>query len=149
MTGVEVAVAFAAASTVFSTMGALQAAGANAAAAEFNAQVHERNAKIARDQAAADAEDTARENRRKIGLIRAQYGASGLDMAGSPLDMLSDTIAEGELDVRRTIYKGAIRATEETDKGNLARMEKKSELRSMPFIAATGVTKAGSTLLSG
>lgn len=100
-------------------MGAKQAAEANAQAAEYNAKIAERNAIIADQnrvtavrQSDIDAEDHRRETRRIMASIRTAYGASGIEIAGSPLDVLEDTALERELDTERIRFEGKVRSRE-------------------------------------
>lgn len=104
---------------VISAIGAISSANAQAAAAEYNAKVDERNRimanqdrQIAIRTAEIDAQDKQRENARTNGAIRAAYGNSGLDMAGSPLDVLEDSALEQSLDVQRISYEGRARGRE-------------------------------------
>ncbi len=106
-------------SGVVGAMGAMQAAEANAQAAEYNAKIAERNAiiadqnrKAAMQQADIDADDHRRETRRILASIRTAYGASGIEMAGSPLDVLEDTALERELDTQRIQFEGKVRSRE-------------------------------------
>lgn len=106
-------------STAITTAGVLQQANSSQAAAEYNAKVAERDAMVADqnrkatiDQAYVDAADKTRENNRVLSTMRASYGASGLDLMGSPLDVLTDTAMEQGLDVRRIEYEGEIRGRE-------------------------------------
>ena len=105
--------------TALSTVGAIQASNAQAAAARANAETAEYNAKIeAQNRADAlrlanrDVEAKRRENRRLLSTMRASYGASGLSMAGSPLDVLEDAAFEMELDVNNIEAEGDARAKE-------------------------------------
>lgn len=98
------------AGTAISAIGAIRAGQAQAAAANYNAQVAERNAFISRDQAAADEQRQRIQARRKLGAMRAAYGASGISLEGSPLDVLEDSAAEAELDALTIRYKGEIGA---------------------------------------
>jgi len=100
-------------------IGAIQSGNAASAAASYNAKTADRDAvvadqnrKLAITQSRIDAEDTRRDNRRTLASIRANYGASGLSMAGSPLDVLEDTAVEQELDARRVEYEGRARGRE-------------------------------------
>jgi len=79
-------------------------------AAEYNADVANRTARIARDQAYADAADKERENRRYLGQLHATFGASGLALEGSALDIYEDQALTTELAVRRITYAGELRA---------------------------------------
>lgn len=82
-----------------------QAASANAAQAVYQSQVAAQN-KTLMDQRAADAKQrgqTAEENRRRLmqqqlGQQTARLAAQGTDLEDSPLDILGDTRAAGELD---------------------------------------------------
>jgi hypothetical protein len=149
MTGLEIAGAlFAGLSGIVSAAGAMQQAQAQADAAEYQAEVARRNAKLARDQAEVEQNDQRRENRRQMGAMIAAYGASGVDMAGSPLDVLADTAIEQELDVARAGYRGELRAIGENDKANLAKAEASNARSAGAFSAVGALFKAGSSLLS-
>lgn len=120
------------------------AANKNAEIAEYNMQVAQRNKATALAQADAEARDLARQNRRQLSQIRVAYGASNLDMGGTPLDVLEDTSLEQELDVLKTRYKGQLRAIGYEDEANnykmkaeLHRMEAKSA-KTAGFIGAVG-----------
>lgn len=155
MAGLEILGALASlASGVVSAMGAMQSAEAQARANEYNAKVQDRNAIIA-DQnrqhaiqtADVAAQDKRRENRRVLASVRAAYGTSGLEMAGSPLDVLEDTALEQELSASRVKYEGTVRAREGAiqmlgynEDATLQRMEAQSAR------AAGGVAAAGALL---
>lgn len=101
-------------------IGALSAAASGAAAigqaigarqtAKYNKKVAQRNEKIALSQASKEAEEKRRQNARQLGAIRATYGSSGLDLAGSPLDIMEDQALENAFDVEKIYYKGRLRA---------------------------------------
>lgn len=102
-------------SGVVGAMGAIQSANAQAAAADYNAQIQERNMVIAdqnRKQAVTtadiDADEKRRENRKTLAAMRAAYGSSGVELAGSPLEVLSDAATELELGASRTAYEGKV-----------------------------------------
>lgn len=151
MTGLEIIGALSAAASIASgvvgAMGAMQQGKAASAAANYQAQVADRNAKIARQQATVEQDDQRRENMRQLGAIRAAYGGSGLEMAGSPLDVLEDTSIEQELDVDRIGYRGTLRALGETDKANLARAEAENAKSAGAIGAVSSILKAGTSLL--
>lgn len=92
--------------TGVSAVGQVQAGKAAQAAGDYNAAVA-RNNQIVAEQQAADAqrrgEVAETEQRRKVRMLagsqRAALGASGVQLdAGTPLDLLGDTAAMGELD---------------------------------------------------
>lgn len=96
--------------TLSSAAGAKQSANAEAQAAQVNAQVARNNAVVARQQAQADSIMHQRESRRKIGQIAASYGSSGVELEGSPIDILALSASDAELDRQTIIYKGEVRA---------------------------------------
>lgn len=152
MTGLEILAAVGSVASGFiGAMGAIQAANAQAAAAEYQGKLQERNAAIIQQQTSAEMEDQRRENRRRLSALRVAYGASGFEMAGSPLDVLEDTAIEGELDVSKIEYQGKLRALEQTDNAELSRMEAKSAKKAGAIGAVGalvgGVTQAGTSLM--
>jgi len=139
---------------VISAVGAIQSANAQAAAAEYNAKVQERNKMAILAQTDQAVIDKKRENKRVSSLIRAQYGASGIELAGSPLDVIEDTSIEQELDVARVRYTGTLDAIGKGDAATLYRMEAKSVKTAGMFSAVGNIlggfqkAYAGSSLLS-
>lgn len=157
MSGLEVIGALASVvSGVVGAMGAMQTAEANARAAEYNAAISERNAKIADQnrmatlqQADVEQEDHRRETRRMLASIRASYGASGIELAGSPLDVLEDTALERGLDTQRIQFEakvrnreGAIQMLGLNEEASLQRMRADNE-RQAGSIAAMGAIVGG------
>lgn len=151
---------FTAIGSVMSAVGAIQSANAQAAAAEYNAQIDERNRIIA-DQnrknnvqlAAIEAEDQRRDNRRTMASIRTAYGGAGIDLAGSPLDVLEDTALELELDTARTEHEGRLRnreggmqMQEYSEKAVLNRMEAKNAKKAGMISAFGYFASAGAAL---
>lgn len=147
--------------TAIGAIGAISSANAASSAAKYNAKVADRDAvvadqnrKLAIDQSRIDAEDKRRDNRRVMASIRTQYGASGLSLAGSPLDVLEDTAVEQELDAKRIEFEGRARGREGAlqmlglqEDAALSRMEASSSKRAGYFGAiGTGLSGAGSTL---
>ena len=138
-------------SGVIGAIGAIQQGNAAAASAEYNAKIAERNATIVENnraitvrQSEVDAEEKRRENRRTLSSVRAAYGASGLELAGSPLDVLEDSALELELDASRIEAEGKMRSSEMAAQGiglredaNLSRMSGRAA-RSAGYINAAG-----------
>lgn len=128
--------------SVFSAIGAMQQGKAASAAANYNASISERNAQIETMQASEDAERSRRASRRRIGAMRAAYGASGVTMEGSPLDVLEDSFAEGELDALTIQYQGRMAAENHRGEAVLSRMQGKAAKKA-------GFIRAGTSLLTG
>lgn len=133
------AVALAIVGGVVSAIGAIQAANAQAAAANYNAKVQERNRLAILAQGDAEASSKIRENRRINSRIRSQYGAAGIDLAGSPLDVIEDTAIEEELDVSRIRYAAEVEAVGKRDQANLYRMEAKAAKTAGMFSAVGNI----------
>lgn len=148
MTGLEiVAASLAVGGSVVKGMGAIQEADAAGDAARYNQSVNTQNARASRLQGYADAEDQARENRKQIGQIRAAYGASGLEMSGSPLDVLVDTASEQDLDVRRIKYKADNRAIAYANQAKLEGMKARAYENAETLATVGTVIGAGTSLL--
>ncbi len=103
--------------------GFLSIAQGNAEAKSLNRQANQREA-----DANEEADRRRRDARRIIGQNRANIGASGISLEGSPLEVLADNAAEGELDARTAIVAGA------RDAANLR--SRASAARSSGFIGA-------------
>src|SRR4051812_29875151 len=99
------------ASTAVSVIGAIQQGAAAKQAGDYNAAIGRRNAQIAIDQSAADEARQRRVTDQQIGQIRANYGASGVDMGeGSPLEVLGISAMNGELDAQTIRYHGRLKS---------------------------------------
>lgn len=112
-------------------------------AAKYNADVNQKNAEQARQQAMFDAEQTRAQNRKLLGAQRAAASASGLDPdSGSMLDVQQDSAIQGELEALTNIYTGRTSANASLAKARLNRMEGNAAVTSSYF-------SAGASLLSG
>jgi hypothetical protein len=115
-----------------------------AKSAEYSAKVYEAEA-ITQKKAAEYEEKKHRDNvRRFIGIQRARYGASGIDISagGSAEAVLGDTAVKGEMDALAIRYGGDVAAILARNRANLLKFEAKST-------RSSGLFGAGSTLLSG
>lgn len=104
-----------------SAYGQLYQGEASAAAAEFNAQIAEQNAI---DSIARAKEEERRHRvmaRKQIGDMRASFGASGVAMEGSPLEVMQESAANAELDALSIRHEGEARATAFRNEARLAR----------------------------
>ena len=112
-------------------------------------QMADYNADIIRTEAEAEAERAKIEearHREKInkfmGTQRAMYGKSGLSMEGSPLLVMEETAAQGELDAMLIRQAGQARVAELTAERNMVKMGGRQAFYG-------GLTKAGGSLLTG
>ncbi|MDP3939805.1 MAG: hypothetical protein Q8R92_16935 [Deltaproteobacteria bacterium] len=130
------------AGTALTVISAISQASSARKASEYNAGIAERDAGIAREQAARDADAQKRGTLRAIGAARAAYGASGITVEGSPLDVLESSAAAAELDRQNILYKGELRAMGYQETAALDRARGKAATRQ-------GYMQAGSAILMG
>lgn len=131
------------AATAVSAVGAVRASQAQAAAANYNAQLAEQNAQVATAQGAAAAEAHDRDTRRKIGSAIASYGASGVQVdTGSPTDVLADSARAASLDNLTIKYNAKLRAMGLQAQAELSRTNADNSLQA-------GQINATSAVLSG
>lgn len=144
-------------STLIGGIGQMQQANATAAAANYNAQIADMNAKIS-ERRAIDAIERGKveeqKKRQEVGKIKGQQivamSANGVDLTfGSPLDVLVDTAVLGELDaltIRSNAYRESydyqVDAANKRAQANLHRMEASSAKQG-------GWLSAAGTLLTG
>lgn len=141
---------------VVSAVGAIRQANArsddmNAAAdaATFNANVSEQNAQIALDQGRAEAAMQERDTRRRLGAIRANFGASGITPEGSPLDILASSAFEAEMDRQTILYDSELRARAHRTQSTLDTAESGNLRRGAKQAKSAGKLSAAGVLLGG
>lgn len=135
-------------------VGAITEANAQSQAATRNAAIQQQNKLIADDTrrqnittAQVDADDKRRENRRTLAAMRASYGNSGLQLTGSPLDVLYDSSLDLEVDAGRTEDEGRARNREgalqmlgyDIEVGNSLMEAKNARVAGMVGAASAGV----------
>ena len=118
----------------------IQQGQAQARSANFRAAIAEQNAILARQTAAADAEKRRRDLARATGRSRARFGAAGLTVEGSPLEVLGDLTAEGELNVRNALFDGEVEARRFQAESSLLQSQARDARTS-------GFLRAGTSLL--
>lgn len=108
----------------------------------LNAESLQNEANATLQAADARADQQKLETRRLLGDTSASFGASGVDPSqGSPLSVLSDQAAQGELTRRLTLWQGQNQASSLNQQGEMQRYQGYQAFQS-------GLLKAGSTLLS-
>lgn len=130
------------AGSIMSAYGQKQAGDAALMAGEFNANNLERNAVLARQQAAEEERRLRVMARKSIGEMRANFGASGVTMEGSALDVLQESAAMAELDALTIRHRGDAQAAQ-------MRNEAISERYRGASAQAGSRWSAAGTLLSG
>ena len=132
----------AAAGAVFSAVGAISGGQAANRTAQYNAAIADRNAVVATQQASANEEAQRKLDARRMGTMRAGYGASGVTSDGSVLDVLGDSIAEAELNALNIRYEGQLSSQGYGDSATSQRAAGKNARTS-------GYIQAGASLLTG
>ena len=130
------------AGTALSAYGQIQQGKAQQKWGSYNAALAERDAETARLNAEYEAGVQCKETQKLLGRQRALYGKSGVTLEGSPLLMMAETAAEGELDALMIERGGKTRAQGYRSEAVLSRMKGKAAKRA-------GYYGAGSTLLTG
>jgi Flp pilus assembly protein TadB len=116
-------------------------------AAEENAKIAEANARAAQEKAAYD-EEMHRERVKKIlKSQRALYGASGVDMEGTPMIVQADTMEQGELDALAIRRGGDVAAAEQRSMARLYKMQGKSALKQGYYSAGSSLLGSGSSII--
>lgn len=128
--------------TIFSAVSSISSGNAARASGDYNAAIYAQNAEVTRQRAAADEARQRRENLLRAGNLRAGYGASGVTLDGSPLDVLEMAATTGELDAQNVRYKGSLRAIGYENSAALDTAGASNALTSSYY-------RAGSELLSG
>lgn len=129
-------------STLLGAVGAIQQGQAAKAAAEYNAQVQENQAKVAQDQGAAKATEISMRTRQRLAATRAAGLESGLELDGSVGDVLDTVQKQGALDQLTALYDSNIRAQG-------LRQSAEAERAKGSNAAAASYIGAGTSLLSG
>lgn len=119
-------------------IGSIYAGEANAAAANYNAQVAKQNSIIARQQGQAAMEAQSRDTQRTMGRAIAAYGASGVSGdTGSPMDVLADSARMAELDRLTIQYNSELKATGYEQQASLDFFKEKTA-RTSGYLNAAG-----------
>ena len=129
--------------TAVSATGQVQAGQQQQQAYDYNAQVQRQNATIATQEAQGQAKIDKTQTERNLGAIAAAYGGAGIDPTqGSPLMVMADQAATGELNRQLDLYRGSVQATSSTNQANLLTYQGAAA-------RTAGNTAAAGTILSG
>lgn len=120
-----------------------------AEASRYNAEMSrlssEREAQMVEASGALDASRQRKATRTLVGKQKALYGASGVELTGSPLDVMINTAAEGELDAQILEYNTKVKA-QTLRYGGSAQAAYDEKMAGI--YETSGAYKAGSTLLT-
>lgn len=136
--------------TGVSVAGSIARGNAQAKAGRMNAALLEDQARFAQERAEAEAAMIVRENQRRMGAVVAAYGASGVQIGqGTPLDVMSDVAAEGELSKRLRLYQGEIEALQARQGAGIERQQASAAQRAGYFDAAGTLLTSGARIAGG
>jgi hypothetical protein len=140
----------AAAALIFTALGtAVQFIGANQqgkaaqAAANYNADIADQNAVLTREQTIEQERRARVESRKQLGLMRANYAASGVDIDGSALDVLEESAATAELDALTIRHGGELQEQAYRSEAAFQRFSGKQARKASRY-GASGVLLQGS-----
>jgi len=135
-----VAIAAITATGVIQAVSAVQAGKSARKAEQYNAAVARQEATVVQESAKLDIERQKREQKAFSSKQRALYAKAGVQLSGSPLEVLADTAYAFEMDQAITSYNAQIGA-----------QQSESRARYSEYLGSTyyreGVVKAGTTLL--
>ena len=129
------------AATVIGTAGTLISGFQQGRMADYNARLAEQQAAAERSKAKLEEARHRRKVEKLKGTQRAMFAKAGVTMEGSPLLVMEETAAEGELDAMLIRAGGEARAAELYGEASLSRMRGRQR-------RTAGVMGAGTTLLT-
>lgn len=141
-TATVIAIGIAAAGVGLTVYSMTEAAGAQSDAYKRQAEVDAQNAEIAKQQGQAAQVQQQQRTAILAGAARASYGASGVSIEGSPLDVLANGAMSAEQDRQNIDYRTKLKMAGYTNDANLNDASASNALMS-------GYGKAGSALLQG
>jgi hypothetical protein len=121
---------------------------ARQAAQEYNAQIQEHQAKQIEAAKGLELSQITKEQRRRAGKIRAQAGAGGGSLGGSPLHILNDNITEFEIEKQVIAYNADIDALRARQGAALSRFEGKQAFRQGKYASRATLLAGTSKMLT-
>lgn len=132
---------------VMGAIGSIQQGMAAKASADYNAQIAERNALIARQETKAAKETQDRERRLRVGANIARAGASGVG-AEAFGDLFSSSAVQEELDLLTLQSRGLLKEQDYQMSAGLSRMEGKAAQTAGMIGAGTSLIGTASKVVS-
>lgn len=108
--------------SAFQAVGAFRQGEAEAMAGEYNAQVAEQNSEMSRIQGIEDERRQRIQGAKALGSTRAAYGASGVTLEGSPLDVLEESARNAEMDALTVRHQGEMRTAAYKQEAEMSRI---------------------------
>lgn len=116
---------------------------------KYNAAQERQDAQLELEQAAVDETRQRALSYKQLSSMRAGYGASGVTMEGSPLDVLEESSANAELDALLIRHGGAVRAQRHRAAAALAEYEGKARKHAATLSAGGQLLSGGGNILGG
>lgn len=117
-------------------------------AENYNAAVARQTAEATRVAGQFEVDKQRRENARFLGTQRARMAASGVTFSGSPLDVMSDTIADQEMDIAAMKYNTDIGIGRVNSQAGYNDFLGQSYAKQGAIAGNESLFKAGTTLLT-
>lgn len=116
-----------------------------AAAAKGNEQLAENQAQAEQDAAKAEAYKLSREQQRAKAMQATLYSKAGVDLIGSPLDVMAETAAQYERDIALTGYAGGAKSASAMGEASIYKRQAR-DYRTMSYLgaASSGLQAYGS-----
>ena len=114
---------------------------------EFNARQAEQNAAQAKLIAAQEERQVRIIGRKTIGSMQADYGASGVNMEGSPMEVLASSAAAAELDALNVRYGGESRARNFMNEATVMRFQGATAKSAGYYGAASTLLNTGAKIM--
>lgn len=127
----------AAAGTAIAAVGAVAQGQAAGAAADYNAQLVEQNAILARKKSAEEERRFRIQTARQLGSMRAAYARAGVTMEGTPMDVLAESAYTAELDALTIREGGRATAAALANEAKIARLQGRSQETGSYYSAAS------------
>lgn len=135
------------AGNILSGVGQLYAGEVADKVGKYNAAMDLQNAKLEEEQAAVGEDRQRRMSYKALSSIKAGYGAAGVTLEGSPLDVLEESATNAELDALLIRQGGQVRAQRYRASALLSRYEGKAAKYGSRFAAAGSFLKGGASFL--
>lgn len=112
---------------------------------EYNAQISEQEAGVVRQNQVLNEYRQRKQLKQDVGSMTAAVAKSGIEMTGSPLDVIKDSIANAELDIDIGKYNSEVEARGKENDARLRRYygqqdESLSYVKAASTLLATGAT---------
>jgi len=127
---------------------AVQQGKAQESAEKYNAAVSRNNAQMASDKASFEANRVRKRNLLLRGRQRAAFAKSGVDLSGSPEDVLFDSDIEGQLDLLAVKYTGEVTSRAHAGQAELHRSAGRNAI-SNSYLNAGGAILSGAGQVAG